>query len=119
MLLLLDLTLKLHFFILYSAPERKLLIFPISASTQEAERLGLITRICDGPLTEAFKLAKDIANKSPDAIIAGKRLLEEAWHRNSTDGLILEEELQKSLLGSPNQVETIRANNSRNEKRFS
>jgi len=79
-------------------------------SAQEAERLGLITRICDDPLTEAFKLAKDIAKKSPDAIVAGKRLLEEAWHGNSTDGLMLEEELQKCLLGSPNQVKAIRAN---------
>lgn len=77
---------------------------------EEALRLGLITRICDDPLAEALKMAGEIAQKSPNAIIAGKRLLETAWHGNSETGFRVEEELQISLLGSPNQVEAIQAN---------
>ena len=76
----------------------------------EAHHLGLITRVCDAPLVEALKMANKIAQKSPDAILAGKSLLEKAWHSHPEDGLRLEEKLQKSLLGSPNQVEAIKAN---------
>jgi len=76
----------------------------------EAHHLGLITRVCDAPLVEALKMANEIAQKSPDAILAGKSLLEKAWHSHPEDGLRLEEKLQKSLLGSPNQVEAIKAN---------
>ncbi len=76
----------------------------------EAQRLGLITRICDDPLNEALRLAADIANKSPDAVIAAKYLLETTWHGNPPEAFRLEETLQKSLLGSPNQVESMKAN---------
>ncbi len=79
-------------------------------SAEEAQRLGLITHICENPLSDALQLANEIAQKSPDAIIAGKRLLETTWHGNSEDGLKLEEKLQKSLLGSPNQLEAMKAN---------
>jgi enoyl-CoA hydratase/carnithine racemase len=79
-------------------------------SGEEAQKLGLVTRICDDPLAEALKMAKGIAQKSPDAIIAGKRLIETAWLNPPEVGLKLEEELQKSLLGSPNQVEAMKAN---------
>jgi len=75
---------------------------------QEALDLGLITHICDNPLADALKMAGEITQKSPHAIIAGKRLLETAWHGNPVEGFKLEEELQKSLLGSPNQVEAMR-----------
>ncbi len=79
-------------------------------SGEEAQKIGLVTRVCDDPLAEALKMASEMAQKSPDSIIAGKRLLETAWHGNPEDGLKLEEELQKSLLGSPNQVEAMKAN---------
>lgn len=77
---------------------------------EEAAMIGLITRICDNPLSEAWKMAQEIADKSPHAIIAGKQLLEEAWHGSQTNGLKLEESLQKTLIGSPNQIEAVMAN---------
>jgi enoyl-CoA hydratase/carnithine racemase len=76
----------------------------------EARQLGLITRVCDDPISEARGLAKEIAGKSPDAIAAGKQLLESAWHSSAGEGLKLEEALQKSLISSPNQVEAVKAN---------
>ncbi len=79
-------------------------------SGEEAKQIGLVTRVCDDPLAEALKMAGEIAQKSPDSIIAGKRLLETAWYGSPEEGLKLEEELQKSLLGSPNQVEAMKAN---------
>jgi enoyl-CoA hydratase/carnithine racemase len=76
----------------------------------EAQELGLVTRIAEEPLAAAMALAEEIAGKSPDAIRAGKRLLEEAWHADESTGLALEASLQKSLIGTANQVEAIKAN---------
>lgn len=85
---------------------------------QEAKELGLTTRICDDPLAEAQKLAKEIVGKSPDAIAAGKQLLESAWHSGAGEGLKLEETLQRSLIGSPNQMEAVKANFENREPDF-
>jgi len=84
----------------------------------EAARLGLVSRVCDDPQEEAHKLAKDIAGKSPDAVAAGKRLFEEAWHCSAAEGLRLEEALQRTLIGTPNQIEAVKANFEKREPEF-
>ncbi len=48
-------------------------------SGEEAKEIGLVTHVADDPLAAARELAADIATRSPDAIRAGKRLLQEAW----------------------------------------
>lgn len=75
----------------------------------EALQLGLVTRIADQPLAVAFDLARGIAARSPHAVQASKRLLNEAWRADARSGLGLEEELQLALLGSPNQIEAVKA----------
>jgi enoyl-CoA hydratase/carnithine racemase len=75
----------------------------------EALELGLVTRIADDPRAEALALAAEIATKSPDAIRRAKRLLDQAWRAPAADGLALEAELQKELMGSPNQLEAVKA----------
>ena len=45
-----------------------------------------------------------------NAIVAAKQLLETAWHGTAEEGLRLEERLQKSLMGTPNQKEAVLAN---------
>ncbi len=87
-------------------------------SAERAEKLGLITRVCKDPLAEALELAGEISEKSPDAIIAGKRLLEEAWNADAEVGLKLEAKLQQSLLGSPNQIEAVQANFQKRAPKF-
>jgi enoyl-CoA hydratase/carnithine racemase len=77
---------------------------------EEALRLGLITRICEDPLAEAEKMAREIAGKSPDAIAAGKRLWENVRSSGTEEGLRLEEDLQRTLIGRDNQVEAVKAN---------
>lgn len=77
---------------------------------EQASELGLVTRTAEDPLAAAMELAEEIAGKSPDAIRAGKRLLEAAWHDDEAAGLALEAGLQKSLIGTPNQIEAIKAN---------
>lgn len=79
-------------------------------SGEEAQALGLVTRVCDDPLAAALESAAAIASKSPDAIRDGKKLFEESWHADPATGLSLEASLQGALIGTPNQLEAIKAN---------
>jgi enoyl-CoA hydratase/carnithine racemase len=88
-------------------------------SGDEAKALGLVTRVCADPRAEALALAREIAGKSPDAIRAGKRLLNEAWRADARTGLSLEASLQGSLIGSPNQLEAVSANFEKRAPAFS
>jgi enoyl-CoA hydratase/carnithine racemase len=88
-------------------------------SGAEAVGLGLATRVCDDPLAEALSLAQEIAGKSPQAIRAGKRLLNDAGLLSIDEGLRLEESLQRSLIGSPNQLEAVQANLAKRAPQFS
>src|SRR6185312_15708592 len=78
-------------------------------SAQEALSYGLATQICDDPRTVALAMAREIANKSPNAVRACKRLL----NNLSVDpgpALLAESVEQMKLMGSPNQTEAVRAN---------
>jgi enoyl-CoA hydratase/carnithine racemase len=87
-------------------------------SGTEAQALGLVTHVTDDPLAAAMSLAQEIAGKSPDAVRAGKKLLEETWHADARTGLELEAELQRGLIGKPNQVEAVVANFEKRPPRF-
>ena len=86
-------------------------------SAQEALSYGLATRICDDPLASALELAREIAGKSPEAIRACKRML----NNLSVDpgpALLAESVEQMKLMGSPNQLEAVRANIDKRAPRF-
>jgi enoyl-CoA hydratase/carnithine racemase len=85
----------------------------------EALELGLVTRVAEDPRAAALELAREIAAKSPDAIRAAKRLLNEASRAPAADGLALEAELQRRLLGSPNQIAAAQAALSGEPAKFS
>jgi enoyl-CoA hydratase/carnithine racemase len=87
-------------------------------SGREAAALGLATRLSDAPRDAALELAREIAAKSPDAIRAGKQLLDASGRVSLEEGLALEEKLQRSLLGQPNQVEAVQANLEKRAPRF-
>jgi enoyl-CoA hydratase/carnithine racemase len=56
-------------------------------------------------------MAREIAGKNPDAVRAAKRLLNAvAQVTDPLAGLIQETEEQVALIGSPNQVEAVKAN---------
>lgn len=78
-------------------------------SGEEALALGVVTRLADDPLTAARELAVEIASRSPDAVRAAKRLFEESWTRPAEETLRLEAELQRKLIGSPNQLAAVTA----------
>lgn len=78
-------------------------------SGEEAFALNLVTELADDPLARAYELAAEWAQRSPDAIRSAKRLIDESWTMGRTESLMLEETLQRELIGSPNQIESIRA----------
>jgi enoyl-CoA hydratase/carnithine racemase len=79
-------------------------------SGEDAKELGLVTHVSEDPLSHAMDLAREIAGKNPDAIRAGKQLLETSWHADERTGLELESSLQIALIGSDNQKEAVMAN---------
>jgi len=79
-------------------------------SGEEAGRLHLVTHVCEKPYDEAMALAGEIATKNPDAIRAAKKLLNEVWHGDSARGLLMESELEMTIIRTPNQIEAISAN---------
>lgn len=86
-------------------------------SAQEAMAYGLATRICDDPRASALEAAREIAGKSPDAIRAAKRML----NNLSVDpgpALLAESVEQQKLIGSANQTEAVRANLEKRAPRF-
>jgi len=87
-------------------------------SGEEALRLGFATRVSADPLAEALQMAHEIAGKSPDAIRAGKRLLNASLSQSAAELLLAESVEQKALIGSPNQVEAVKANIERRAPRF-
>ncbi|MDQ0040495.1 crotonase/enoyl-CoA hydratase family protein [Variovorax boronicumulans] len=87
-------------------------------SGEEALQIGFATRLSADPLAEALQMAHEIAGKSPDAIRAGKRLLNAAMSQSAAELLMAESVEQKALIGSANQAEAVKANIERRAPRF-
>ena len=80
-------------------------------SGTEAAAIGLCTRVSDDPRTEALALAAEIAGKSPVAIRQAKRLLDAstAPGRTPAEQFLDERTTMASLIGSPNNIESVTA----------
>lgn len=85
---------------------------------RQAAELGLVTAVKSDPVESARGLAAEIANRSPDAIRASKRLIEEVFVGDGSAGLALEAELQSGLMLQPNQIEAVMANMEKRTPRF-
>ena len=70
------------------------------------------------PLAAARATAREIASKSPDAVRALKRLLNAAADANMAAILLAESKEQAALIGSPKQIEAVRAGVEKREPRF-
>jgi len=75
----------------------------------EAVRIGLASKVADDPRADALALAAELAAKSPDALRVSKQLLENAAAAGLVDGFKAEQTGIRSLIGSPNQVEAVKA----------
>jgi enoyl-CoA hydratase/carnithine racemase len=84
----------------------------------EAQRLGLVTRLADDPRATALELAAEIAGRNPDAIKVMKRLVDASWTLSFDDGVREERDQTEGMIGTPNQVEAVRANLEQRPGRF-
>jgi enoyl-CoA hydratase/carnithine racemase len=87
-------------------------------SGADAVALRLATHASDDPHRDAIALAREIAQRSPDAVRAAKKLLNTALLGSVADGLRLETELQLAVAGGENQREAVRANLEKRAPRF-
>jgi enoyl-CoA hydratase/carnithine racemase len=77
-------------------------------SGSEGFELGLVTRTAEDPLSAALALADEIAQRSPDAVRAAKRLYDETWASDDPAAALMRESvLQTGLIGQPNQIAAV------------
>lgn len=72
-------------------------------SGTQAHALGLLTHLSEDPMTPARALIEEIATRSPDAVAAGKFLLQDAWQASAYGALAAERHWQRNVLGFANQ----------------
>ncbi len=77
---------------------------------REAFALGLATKLSDDPLDDAMALATEIAGRSPDAVRGAKRLMNGLLNQGAAEQFAAERSIIGSLIGTPNQIETVMAN---------
>jgi enoyl-CoA hydratase/carnithine racemase len=87
-------------------------------SGEEGLALGVVTRTVDDPVAAALESARTMASQSPHALRSGKLLLNESWTMTPKESFALETELQRALLGSPNQMEAAQAVFMKREAKF-
>ena len=80
-------------------------------SAEEAKGLGLVSRVVpkEAYLTEAKKVANEIASKSPVALRLGKMAINKAFEMGLTDGIDFERELFYLLFASEDKGEGMKA----------
>ncbi|KJK22437.1 enoyl-CoA hydratase [Burkholderiaceae bacterium 16] len=79
-------------------------------NAEEACALGLATAVVGDPRATALATARDIANRSPDAIRAAKRLMQVSEDGDGAAILLAESVEQDRLIGGANQREAVIAN---------
>lgn len=79
-------------------------------TAEEGLGYGLVTRLEADPIAAATTLAQEIVSKNPDAVQGAKKLLNKAWQLDRADALDLEENIQRGILGTKNQMEAVQAN---------
>jgi len=87
-------------------------------SADEALEFGFVTEVTADPLGKAQDVATEIANKSPDAIRAIKKLVNESWKDDPANSLRREAALQAAVMAGENQTEAICANIEKRPPRF-
>lgn len=84
----------------------------------DAKEMGLVSRVCDDPLAEAQAFARELAERSPDAVAASKLLFNRTWSAPDKAALDWETRLQKKILARTNQRTAVARNTSDPEKAY-
>ena len=80
-------------------------------SAQEALQYGLVNRVVpvSDTLSEALKLAEEIAGRAPLAVAAAKKMINQSYERFLSDGLAQEKQVFYNLFASEDQKEGMKA----------
>jgi enoyl-CoA hydratase/carnithine racemase len=97
---------------------KKLILSGEPISGERAVALHLGTELSDRPLEDAFALARTIASRSPDAVRAAKKLLNESGLVPLSEGLANEFKTTAGLMGGPNQIEAVVAKLQKRDPEF-
>lgn len=76
---------------------------------EQAKEYGFATHVTTEPYEEAMTLAKIIAVQSPSAVQLSKKLINLLGDSSDEEALMTESVLQHQVMGSPNQVEAVKA----------
>jgi enoyl-CoA hydratase/carnithine racemase len=76
---------------------------------REGFELGLVTRLTETPYEDAHALAHEIAGRSPEAVRGAKALFSRLANASAGDQFAEERRVIGSLVGAPNQVESVMA----------
>ena len=87
-------------------------------TVEQAAALGFATHADADPLARAFALAHEIAGKSPHAVRGAKDLSNRTPLLDDAAVLMAESVSQIDLMGSPNQIESVRAGMERRPPEF-
>jgi enoyl-CoA hydratase/carnithine racemase len=79
-------------------------------SGTEAGELGVATHVTETPREDALALAAEIAGRSPEAVRGAKALFNRLANEGAAEQFAEERRVIGSLIGSANQVETVKAN---------
>ena len=97
---------------------KKLVFTGETISGKRAVELGLGTELSRNPLEDAMATARRIAQHSPDAVRAAKKLLNASGLVPVSEGLANEFQASAGLMGGRNQVEAVMAKLEKREPRF-
>jgi enoyl-CoA hydratase/carnithine racemase len=86
---------------------------------EEAVALHLCTELSENPIETALAMAREIAQRSPDAVRAAKKLLNESGLVPVAEGLSNEFQASAKLMGTPNQIEAAVARMQKRDPAFS
>lgn len=84
----------------------------------EAKAIGLVTHVSREPLAHALSIIEEMNVRSPDAVGAGKFLLQQAWRRSERMALRLERLWQRRMMGGANQRISVARNQQKKEIPF-
>lgn len=78
-------------------------------SGTQAMEYGFATKLSETPYEDAMNLARLIAEKSPSAVQAAKKLYNEIADKSDAEALLAESVAQDKLMGGKNQIEAVMA----------
>ena len=84
----------------------------------EAHALGVVTRLSDKPFETAMQIAREIADRSPDAVRGAKALINRLSNAGAAEHFAEERSIIYSLIGKPNQVEAVMSNFEKRPAKF-